>query len=84
MRLASLGAGAAVIESIVARQHRYIETSQKSIRIVGLSATLPNYKDVGKFLKVDEKDGLFFFGPEHRPVPLMQSFVGVTDGGMSR
>ena len=74
----------AVIESIVARQHRYVETSQKNIRIVGLSATLPNYKDVAKFLHVNEDNGLFFFGPEHRPVPLQQTFIGVTDGGQSR
>ena len=33
-----------VIESIVARLHRYVETSQELCRIIGLSATLPNYK----------------------------------------
>ena len=74
----------AVIESIVARQHRYVETSQRNIRIVGLSATLPNYKDVARFLHVNEDSGLFHFGPEHRPVPLQQTFIGVTDGGQSR
>jgi replicative superfamily II helicase len=35
------------------------------IRIVGLSATLPNYKDVGAFLHVSSS-GLFYFGPEFR------------------
>lgn len=30
-------------------------------RIVGLSATLPNYQDVAAFLRVDLKTGLFFF-----------------------
>ena len=35
----------AVIESVVARLHRLVESSQRHIRIVGLSATLPNYKD---------------------------------------
>jgi len=67
----------AVIESVVSRLHRLVESRQKQIRIVGLSATLPNYQDVAKFLQVPEK-GLFFFGPEHRPVPLQQTFVGVT------
>ena len=31
-----------VIETLVARTHRQVETTQSSIRIVGLSATLPN------------------------------------------
>jgi len=41
----------AVIESIVARTLRQVETSQTLIRIVGLSATLPNYVDVADFLR---------------------------------
>jgi antiviral helicase SLH1 len=41
----------AVIESIVARTLRQVETSQSMIRIVGLSATLPNFIDVADFLK---------------------------------
>lgn len=40
----------AVIESIVARTLRQVESSQSLIRIVGLSATLPNYVDVADFL----------------------------------
>lgn len=39
-----------VIESLVARTLRQVESSQSMIRIVGLSATLPNYKDVAGFL----------------------------------
>lgn len=69
----------AVIETIVARTHRYIESSQKRIRLVGLSATLPNYEDVAKFLRVNLKTGLFYFGPEYRPVPLTQTLIGVTE-----
>lgn len=41
----------AVIESIVARTLRLVESSQTLIRIVGLSATLPNYVDVADFLR---------------------------------
>ena len=66
----------AVIESVVARLHRLVESRQRQVRIVGLSATLPNYKDVAEFLQVPSQ-GLFFFGPEHRPVPLQQQFIGV-------
>lgn len=69
----------AVIESIVARLHRLVESSQRQVRILGLSATLPNYKDVARFLHVQESRGLFFFGPEYRPVPLQQQYVGITE-----
>lgn len=41
----------AVIETIVARTLRQVESSQSVIRIVGLSATLPNYIDVADFLR---------------------------------
>jgi activating signal cointegrator complex subunit 3 len=66
----------AVIESVVARVHRLVESRQRQVRIVALSATLPNYEDVATFLQVPQR-GLFFFGPEHRPVPLQQQFIGV-------
>lgn len=66
-----------VIETIVARTLRQVESSQKMIRIVGLSATLPNYIDVARFLNVDPQRGLFFFDSRFRPVPLAQTFIGV-------
>jgi len=47
------------------------------IRIVGLSATLPNYCDVAKFLRVNLYIGLFYFDSRFRPVPLSTTFVGV-------
>ena len=47
------------------------------IRIVGLSATLPNYLDVARFLHVNPMKGLFFFDERFRPVPLGQTFVGI-------
>ncbi|KAH8061224.1 hypothetical protein JL721_8885 [Aureococcus anophagefferens] len=43
-----------------------------------MGATLPNYEDVGSFLGCAD-DSVFFFGPEFRPVPLKQTFVGVTE-----
>ncbi|GMP63366.1 hypothetical protein CsSME_00025085 [Camellia sinensis var. sinensis] len=39
-----------VLESIVARTVRQIETTKEHIGLVGLSATLPNYEDVALFL----------------------------------
>ena len=42
----------AVLEALVARCLRQVETSQEMVRLVGLSATLPNYEDVATFLRV--------------------------------
>ncbi|KAF8165208.1 Sec63 Brl domain-containing protein [Crassisporium funariophilum] len=67
----------AVIETIVARTLRQVESSQSMIRIVGLSATLPNYKDVAEFLCVSPYKGLFYFDSSFRPIPLEQHFLGI-------
>ena len=54
-----------------------VESTQNMIRIVGLSATLPNYMDVASFLRVNWYKGLFMFDGRFRPVPLTQTFIGV-------
>lgn len=59
-----------VLESIIARTIRQVEQTQEQVRIVGLSATLPNYKDVGLTLRVNPKKGLFYFDQSYRPIPL--------------
>ena len=66
-----------VLESIVARTVRQIESTQNLVRLVGLSATLPNYEDVATFLRV-KPENLFAFKNSHRPIPLEQSYVGIT------
>ncbi|KAL0083538.1 Sec63 Brl domain-containing protein [Phycomyces blakesleeanus] len=68
-----------VLESIVSRTIRNMEQTQELVRLVGLSATLPNYADVAAFLRVDAKSGLFFFDSTFRPCPLKQQFIGVTE-----
>lgn len=68
-----------VIESIVSRHIRRMEHYGEIVRLVGLSATLPNYRDVANFLRVDTQHGLFHFDSSFRPVPLRQEFIGVTD-----
>ena len=35
-------------------------------------------------MRVDSDKGLFYFGPEHRPVPLQQTFVGVIEKSRSK
>ncbi|KAJ2895135.1 Sec63 Brl domain-containing protein [Zalerion maritima] len=67
----------AVLESLVARTERQVESTQSLIRIVGLSATLPNYIDVADFLKVNRHAGMFYFDASFRPVPLEQHFIGI-------
>ncbi|KAI2798347.1 hypothetical protein RDWZM_004692 [Blomia tropicalis] len=68
-----------VLECLVARMIRSVETTQEEIRLVGLSATLPNYEDVATFLRVDKKTGLFYFDNSFRPVPLEQQYIGITE-----
>lgn len=70
-----------VLEALTARTLRQIEATQEHVRLVGLSATLPNYQDVAIFLRVslNQGEGLFVFGPDHRPVPLMQTYIGLKE-----
>ncbi|KAI0397895.1 Sec63 Brl domain-containing protein [Xylariaceae sp. FL0594] len=68
-----------VLESIVSRTIRKTEQTGDPVRLIGLSATLPNYKDVASFLRVDPNKGLFHFDGSFRPCPLKQEFIGITD-----
>lgn len=69
----------AVLEALVARTVRQIEATQELTRIVGLSATLPNYEDVATFLRVKPDKGLFYFDNSFRPCPLQQQYIGITE-----
>lgn len=68
-----------VLEAIVSRTMRQIEQTSELVRIVALSATLPNYQDVAAFLRVKPDSGLFVFDHTYRPVPLEQVYVGITE-----
>lgn len=68
-----------VLEAIVARTIRSIEQTAELVRIVALSATLPNYTDVAAFLRVNVETGLHYFDASYRPVPLEQVYVGITE-----
>ncbi|GAV48901.1 hypothetical protein ZYGR_0N03060 [Zygosaccharomyces rouxii] len=65
-----------VIETLVARTLRQVESSQSMIRILGLSATLPNFMDVADFLGVNRQVGMFYFDQSFRPKPLEQQLLG--------
>lgn len=62
-----------VLECLVARMFRRSELEQRIVRIVGLSATLPNYRDVARFIRADS---VFFFNQMYRPVPLRITVTG--------
>lgn len=66
-----------VIETLVARTLRQVESTQSMIRIIGLSATLPNYVDVSDFLGVNREVGMFYFDQSFRPIPLRQEILAV-------
>ncbi|CAH0553226.1 unnamed protein product [Brassicogethes aeneus] len=68
-----------VLEALVARTIRMIESTQEDVRLVGLSATLPNYQDVATFLRVNPDSGLYHFDNSFRPVSLEQQYIGVTE-----
>lgn len=68
-----------VLESIVARILRQVQATGEPVRLVGLSATLPNYADVAAFLRVKPEKGLFFFDHSYRPVPLQMQYAGITE-----
>jgi hypothetical protein len=61
-----------------------VETSQSQIRIVGLSATLPNYQDVAVFLRCHPENGLFYFDNSYRPIPLSQMYIGVSEPNIQK
>ena len=104
-----------MLEALVARTIRNVELTQEDVRLLGLSATLPNYEDVATCLRVDPAKGLFYFDNRYvverivkksslesqkpvftihiiisvtvmfyfarsfRPVPLEQTYVGITE-----
>ncbi|OEH75857.1 u5 small nuclear ribonucleoprotein helicase isoform 1 [Cyclospora cayetanensis] len=67
-----------VLEALVARLLRHSERSQRLTRLVGISATLPNWREVADFLLVSPSHA-FYFGAETRPVPLMQTYMGIKE-----
>lgn len=69
-----------VLECLVARAMMTSAKTQKPIRIVGLSATLPNYDDVARFIGADGQ-GTFYFDSSYRPTPLKCGFYGIKNYG---
>lgn len=60
-----------VLESTVARTITRVEQKCECVRLVGLSAALPNHQNVATFLRVDEQKGLFYFDASYIPCGLI-------------
>lgn len=74
----------ATLEALVARikRHRHIEG--EGIRIVGLSATLPNYHDVARFVSTDDNNAeTCYFDSSYRPIPLHQRYIAMAESKKS-
>ncbi len=67
-----------VLEAVIARTRHLAAEWMQPVRVLGLSATLPNWADVGRFL--GEGSQTFYFDGGYRPCPLAQTFVGVAEG----
>ncbi|GAB6030549.1 activating signal cointegrator 1 complex subunit [Chamberlinius hualienensis] len=72
-----------VLEAIVARTFG-LRKDNSRLRVVGLSATLPNYKEIAEFLHVNPNKGLFYFNWGFRPIPLRLTFIGSKNSRFER
>lgn len=66
-----------VLENIVSRT-LFSKYWLPKPRLIALSATLPNFVDVAKFLRVPD-DSVFYFDSSYRPCPLTQQFCGIRE-----
>ena len=73
----------ATLEAIIARikllknMENFRQTNLENIRIIAVSATIPNISDVAEFLGIDKNSkGLKVFGEEYRPVKVERIVIG--------
>ena len=66
-----------VLERCVARLHHETALFGYRVRLVGLSATLPNYDDVAVFIRARLHEGVFVFSERERPCPLELRLVAL-------
>lgn len=64
-----------VLEALIARTMRNIEATREDVRIVGLSATLPNYQDVARFLRIEPKTVSFLAHMLQNKVERMKRYL---------
>ena len=77
----------ATLEAIIARikllknMENFKQTNLEKIRIIAVSATIPNISEVAEFLEIKEEEktknkGLKIFGEEYRPVKVERIVIG--------
>ena len=64
----------ATLEAVIARMKTISQFSSRFIRIIAVSATVPNVDEIGEWL--DAK--ILKYGEEYRPVPLDVKVLGFT------
>ena len=73
----------ATLEAIIARikllknMENFKQTNLENIRIIAVSATIPNINDVAEFMEIkNNSKGLKIFGEEYRPVKVERIVIG--------
>ena len=66
-----------VLENILIYFTKNFIKKKKELRIIALSATIPNFYDISKFLNVNISNGVFYFGPFKRENILNQIIIGI-------
>ena len=66
-----------LLENLLMYFIKNFSIKKKFLRIISLSATIPNFKDIGKFLNVNLLNGLFYFGPLIRENILNRTIIGI-------
>ena len=67
----------AILESLLVYFTKNFANSQKNIRVLALSATIPNFFDIAKFLNINISNGLFYFGSFIKENDLNQIIIGI-------
>jgi replicative superfamily II helicase len=66
-----------VLEQLLMRFLIKNKPKKINCRLICFSATIPNFKDVGKFLQINLEKGLFYFNNLFRQIPLKTNLIGL-------
>lgn len=70
----------AILENLLVYFKKNSKKNKEYLRTISLSATIPNFYDLAKFLNVSIINGVFYFGPSIRENPLNQVVLSVNPG----
>ncbi len=70
----------AILENLLVYFKKNSRDKNEYLRTISLSATIPNFYDLAKFLNVSIINGVFYFGPFIRENPLNQVVLSVNPG----